>query len=358
MIFKLPVFIALVLFSNLFAQPTGLEHAVSAWLFDEGYDAMAYNYINGCPDGSIVGEAEWVEGLYGTALEFDGIDDGVEIPTNPLKGAHALTIQAYIKPSSIPDFGSSKVFNIALVRAQEGFDRFMIDIIPSFIADGWVLSNFMSIEGNVIDPEDELKRSGAAHPYGEWYHVAVVIDSISPISVNIKHYVNHQFEHEWEYTLGFLNEGAVYIGERYQPKGDPPTRNYFHGIMDNVVLHDKALTTEEFLPKPEDISSVEPNLIYHPISFKLEQNYPNPFNPTTTIRYYLSAANKHPVSLQIFNLIGQRVATLVDGFQTGGNYKIVWNGKTNAGHNLSSGIYYYRLNVGPFKQIKSLVLLR
>ena len=71
MVFKLPLCLIVIFFSNLIAQPPGLENSVSAWLFDEGDDTVAYNYISGWPDGSIVGEAQWSQGLYGKALEFD-----------------------------------------------------------------------------------------------------------------------------------------------------------------------------------------------------------------------------------------------------------------------------------------------
>lgn len=78
----------------------------------------------------------------------------------------------------------------------------------------------------------------------------------------------------------------------------------------------------------------------NPNSFLLMQNYPNPFNPVTTIRYELhQSAN---VSLNIFDMTGREVMTLVDQFEEAGFYKIDFNGG-----NLSSGAYYYRLEVSP-----------
>ena len=68
----------------------------------------------------------------------------------------------------------------------------------------------------------------------------------------------------------------------------------------------------------------------------LYQNYPNPFNPATTIRYELKGTSK--VLLQVFNLLGQLVATLVDGVQQAGVREVRWNSASAA-----SGVYFYRL---------------
>ncbi len=88
-----------------------------------------------------------------------------------------------------------------------------------------------------------------------------------------------------------------------------------------------------------------------PAKFVLNQNYPNPFNPSTTIRYELpKAAN---VRLEIFNMLGQQVATLVDGERAAGVYTAEFNAL-----NLSSGTYFYKLQAGGFTDVKRLMLLK
>ncbi|MCK4558213.1 MAG: T9SS type A sorting domain-containing protein [Calditrichia bacterium] len=346
----------IVLFTNLaLSQTPHIDHAVSAWLFDEGAGETATNYVIGGPDGLIVGGANWVEGLYGTALEFDGFDDGVEIPSNPLIGAHALTIQAYIKPSGIPDDESGKIFNIGIDRDSPGKDRFMLDMLPS--GNKWILSNFMSIEGNVLDPEDDLVFTGPYHEYDTWYHVAMVFDSVSTNMVKVKHYVNHSLEHEWDYSLDTLKSGATYIGERYEPKGSG-IRNYFQGAIDNVVLHNIALSPSEFMPKPEDVSIVHYQSGTMPSTFALDQNYPNPFNPGTTISYDIPKGNKIYIELRVYNTLGQSINTLVEGVQMPGKYSVYWDGTTYKGDPAPSGIYLYRLTAEKSVLSRKMMLIK
>ena len=86
-----------------------------------------------------------------------------------------------------------------------------------------------------------------------------------------------------------------------------------------------------------------------PWQTSLSQNYPNPFNPTTTIRYELPSASH--VSLTVYNLLGQEVATLVEGVQSVGSHSVVWN----AGGS-SSGIYFYKLSAGRYTETRKLIL--
>ncbi len=88
-----------------------------------------------------------------------------------------------------------------------------------------------------------------------------------------------------------------------------------------------------------------------PSNYILEQNYPNPFNPATTIRYSLPDAGT--VSLKVYNLVGQEVATLINGYQPVGQYNVTFNGS-----NLSSGVYFYRLESGSYNVVKKMMLVK
>jgi hypothetical protein len=88
-----------------------------------------------------------------------------------------------------------------------------------------------------------------------------------------------------------------------------------------------------------------------PTEYSLEQNYPNPFNPTTRILYTVPMSGW--VSLRVYNILGQVVATLVDVYQNAGAYDVQFNAPT-----LSSGVYIYRIESGSFVAVKKMLLLK
>ena len=93
-----------------------------------------------------------------------------------------------------------------------------------------------------------------------------------------------------------------------------------------------------------------------PVSMQLFQNYPNPFNPVTNIRYRLAQGG--PVHLAIYNLLGQRVRTLVNLRQSPGEYTVRWDGRNEAGRPVSSGLYFYRLQTGDKQLMRKMLLVR
>ena len=106
---------------------------------------------------------------------------------------------------------------------------------------------------------------------------------------------------------------------------------------------------------PPSVTSIEDHNVSN-LQFTLYQNYPNPFNPTTTIQYSLSKKTK--VILKVYNLFGQEIMTFINGDQGAGNKSLVWNGKDNKGNIVSSGIYFYRLQVGNKIQSKKMLFLK
>jgi len=90
--------------------------------------------------------------------------------------------------------------------------------------------------------------------------------------------------------------------------------------------------------------------------FALHQNYPNPFNPETKIQF--DVAEKSHVSVEIFNLVGQKVATLANSTMEVGKYTITWNGMNDKGAPLPSGMYFYEMNSSSYHAIKKLVLVK
>jgi hypothetical protein len=93
-----------------------------------------------------------------------------------------------------------------------------------------------------------------------------------------------------------------------------------------------------------------------PASFSLQQNYPNPFNPSTWIEYQIPSTQR--VLVAVYDLLGRRVKTLVDGVQALGSYRIQWDGSDDAGRQVASGVYLYQLRTANFVQTNKMVLLK
>jgi hypothetical protein len=93
-----------------------------------------------------------------------------------------------------------------------------------------------------------------------------------------------------------------------------------------------------------------------PSAFGLAQNVPNPFNPVTEITYALATDCR--VRLEIYNVLGQKVVTLVDEHQKAGYRTARWDGTNAEGVDVSSGVYFYKLEAGVFIETRKMVLLR
>jgi hypothetical protein len=114
-----------------------------------------------------------------------------------------------------------------------------------------------------------------------------------------------------------------------------------------------ALTTEAWEELEEEMEKPSES---RPEHFSLSQNYPNPFNPQTSISYALPG-DAH-VRLSVYNVLGQKVAQLVDQLQTAGYKTVWWNGTDQRGDQVASGVYFYRLETEEFSQIRKMMLVK
>ncbi|HSR16546.1 MAG TPA: T9SS type A sorting domain-containing protein, partial [Ignavibacteriaceae bacterium] len=107
-----------------------------------------------------------------------------------------------------------------------------------------------------------------------------------------------------------------------------------------IVLEAKAVTV-----------AVEEEKGFLPEKYELAQNYPNPFNPSTRINYYIPKETL--VKLDVYNILGQNVAQLVNEMQVAGKYEVTFNAD-----NFASGIYFYQIKADQFIQVKKMILLK
>ena len=101
---------------------------------------------------------------------------------------------------------------------------------------------------------------------------------------------------------------------------------------------------------------IEDELPLVPAAFTVSQNYPNPFNPSTDIQYALPASEH--VKLVIYNVLGQKVRTLVSDQQSAGYYTVRWDGHDQSGKSVGSGMYIYRVIAGAQVASRKMILMR
>jgi hypothetical protein len=155
--------------------------------------------------------------------------------------------------------------------------------------------------------------------------------------------------HETQSTFTFAMDGTAtmpfsYRGWEYTG-GLAPDRDR---EVSDIMIRISATALPVSVDDP-----VEENL---PSTISLSQNYPNPFNPATSIDY--SVPNNSDVSLDVFNIIGQKVKTLVNGKVNAGNHSITWDGTSENGSKVASGVYFYRLSVGDETIVKRMTLTK
>jgi hypothetical protein len=143
---------------------------------------------------------------------------------------------------------------------------------------------------------------------------------------------------DWAYALALDGSGNVYV----------TGWSYGSGT-------DFDYATIKYVQTPGEVKDETGNR-GKPSEFNLSQNYPNPFNQSTKIEFTLSQSGF--VSLNIYDLLGRRIRTLVSENLSPGYKSVFWDGKNDSGKEVSSGIYFYQLRVGDFSEAKKLVLLK
>ena len=151
-------------------------------------------------------------------------------------------------------------------------------------------------------------------------------------------------------TLGLESEWAFNL------KAPIGSIRFFGNLKGTFYLDDIRLITAA-KPSQPITAVLEEHTATLPQIFVLEQNYPNPFNSSTVIRFALPQAEN--VELAVYNLAGQKVATLVEGVREAGVYTVRWDGRDESGRELASGVYLYRLRAGQGQvETRKLLLLQ
>ena len=147
---------------------------------------------------------------------------------------------------------------------------------------------------------------------------------------------------------GYLRKNLDYENHQRQKFGDLLVNLAIQKHLPNLSLGDldalrrKAMRRAYGMEKP----------------FKLGENYPEPFNPSTSIPYSVTGDQSRRVALNVFNLNGQRIRNLVNRVQTPGEYLASWDGKNHTGKIVSSGVYFYQLEMSGISEVKKMLFVK
>jgi hypothetical protein len=198
--------------------------------------------------------------------------------------------------------------------------------------------------GNVMQTEDLVLADTFSGGWATWSGINFNIDS--PGKYIFSHYLVGGYD-SLQVSSGIscdLNAGYS-NGERYGKYVVNDSDAVFWGDWSNHPWDANFWLIGTLLP-----TNVENDKAL-PTEFNLAQNYPNPFNPSTSIKYQVSGISQ--VSLKVYDVVGNEVATLVNEFKPAGSYEIEFNASM-----YSSGIYFYKLQAGSFVETKKMMFLK
>ena len=228
-----------------------------------------------------------------------------------------------------------------------------------------------------------LSPTGAGTGYGEVEDYATSLGDTPPIKVSLTAFTATRAEHgvvvQWQaaseinhagYNVyrsmaaesGFEKINSTLITTATTTSGDMASYEYMDTAASSTTyyykLEDVSLDGERTWhgPVQATVSSSVADQVTQPRTFALQQNYPNPFNPITTISY--SVPEPSHVVLEIYNIQGTKVRTLVNRMQTAGAYTVTWDATDEWGGTLGGGSYLYKFTAGDFSQVRRMTLLK
>jgi 5'-nucleotidase/UDP-sugar diphosphatase len=284
----------------------------------------------------------------GSRVDYSTIKVGGQ-PLNPLSD-YTVTVPEGVVPflTQIPGF---QVNNLSITN------NFVYTTVKDFIVSHSPVAYYT--EGRVIDLallSDPVKGVLALKEVVNLYLKNGSIDNWG-IANSLKSKLNQVYKHlqEGENNKALKNLKAFKLEVRALPD------KHISGAAAEKLLYLADKLRDSIIGSPlfagtSDSDSDEETETQLPQEFKLFQNYPNPFNPSTEIAYTLPRDSY--VKLFVYDILGQKVKTLVDEVQSAGPGKVIWDGANENGEKVASGIYFYKLSTAEFSQTKKMLLLK
>jgi len=275
------------------------------------YDASSYGN-HGTINGNAPSEGKF---FGGRQFSTNNTDLGIVLPnSSSLNITGPITIEAWIKADAYEMGGTF------IIR----HDEYQL-CLGSFGSRGY-LQFFRHVGSQWI-----IYQSDIQIPLNEWVHVAGVWDGSEA-----KVYINGSLQNITTAPNDYSPIGSPRVASHDGSILSPSTNTF----VDEVRISDVARVTSTY----DNISNPV-------VDFRLSQNYPNPFNPNTNIKF--SIPNREFVTLKVFDVLGNEIATLIDEEKFSGDHSVTFNAK-----NLSSGVYMYRIQAGSFTETKKMTLIK
>ncbi|MDZ7260683.1 MAG: T9SS type A sorting domain-containing protein [candidate division KSB1 bacterium] len=331
----------------VFAQ---LPDPVGHWPFDEGEGNVAADVSGNGNDGLI-----WSDGVFwstdtptgkGYSLEFAGKLGAVHIgDPDILKIVGYITLAAWIKTGPATENWQN------IIVKGHGDNEIVLRIDGNHTVAPAAHPGTKIFCGSYYNGADHMVTSDTLteSQFNTWIHV---VGTYSSSDQAWTLYLNGELAVVFPDPVGAVavNRGWA-IGARASANGTYPSERHFEGFIDDVRIYDVALEEDEVANLYKSLTAVESQSTTVPANFALGQNYPNPFNPITRIAYALKVNGK--VRLSVYDLMGKEVAVLVDGIQSAGNHEVQFSGA-----NLTSGIYFYKLQSADQVITKKMMLVK
>jgi len=267
-----------------------------------------------------------------SAYIFDGIDDYISIAQDlSLNFNNAITVNFWIR---VDEFFDREAYPISHGNWE---NRWKISITNERIR--WTIKTDTLVNNGIKDLDSQSKLQ-----LGKYYNVCAIYDRN-----RIEIYFDGELNAKTTWGGKILSTPInLLIGQAL-----PGNSAYnFKGIMDDIRIYNKGLTATQVKELYESATQI-PELYSQniPQKFELYQNYPNPFNPSTVISWQLAVGSK--VELNIYNILGKKMTTLVLEEQKPGFHQVEWDASGYA-----TGVYYYKITAGEFNAVEKMILIR
>ena len=341
-----------------------------AYSFNEGSGSTVADASGNNNTGTISGATWTTQGKFSNALSFNGTSSYVALPNSSSiqSPTTAITVSAWVKPNGTPQSGSSVVQKI-------NASRYLSYAFGQYSNSTRRFSGYLQVNGTLYTTPAAKAMTNLT-----WYYVALIWQSGQKVTLRIYNVNGSVFD---SVKTTQSPAGSISYDASNLVIGEDEAGSHWKGTIDEVRIYSRLLTQAEIqndlatavslppaastLPLPagdltelaveqRETSNTGGGLGFRrldeiPDDYALRQNYPNPFNPSTVFEFALP--RECHVNFELYNLLGERVAMLVDETLSAGYYSVPFTATGLAG-----GVYFYRMRADDFVQTKKLLILK